>query len=45
MINNWISRISEKLNLDSQIIRNLIKNNKVKDNYLLEYKNNIDLLE
>jgi len=36
---------SEKLNLDRQTIRNLIKNKKVKDNYILDYKNNIDLIE
>ena len=42
---NSVIIASEKLNLDRQTIRNLIKNKKVKDNFILEYKSNIELLE
>lgn len=40
-----VIQASELLKLDHQTIRSLIKYKKVKDDFILEYKNNIELLE
>lgn len=47
IVQEYVSVIqaSELLKLDNQTIRSLIKYKKVKDNFILEYKNNIELLE
>lgn len=42
---NSVVIASELLKLDNQTIKSLIKYKKVKDNFILEYKNNIELLE